>query len=74
MYEKYHFVCRVGWHLKIKNVFDKWSNILPKSENMCSIFSSSLRCHGNACRINEELDLAFKRGDIWLFLVIVFSS
>ena len=40
---------------------------------MCSIYGSSGRCHGNACRMNEVLVLVFNREEIWLFKGIVFS-
>ena len=70
LYAKYHFVRRVGWHLKMKKCVQKWSKIDQKVQNlMCSIYGSSGRCHGNACRINEVLVLVFNRGDIWLFLL-----
>ena len=62
LYAKYHFVRRVGWHLKI-------GQKETKKCRMCSIYGSSGRCHGNACRINEVLVLVFNRGEIhvWLF-------
>ena len=52
LYAKYHFVRRVGWHLKIKKYVQKWSKIDPEVQN------------GNACRINEAHVLLFNRGDI----------
>ena len=54
LYAKYHFVRRVGWHLKIKKCVQKWSKIDKKCK-MCSIYGSSGLCQGNACRINEVL-------------------
>ena len=57
---KYHFVRRVGGHLKIKKKMC--------SEMVYSMYSPFERCHGKVCRINEILVLVFKRGDIWLFL------
>ena len=30
LYAKYHFVCHVGWHLKIKKCVQKWSKIDQK--------------------------------------------
>ena len=66
LYAKYHFVRCVGWHLIILKCIQKWSKMTQKCK-MCSIYGSSGRCHGNACRINEVLVLVFNRGDIWLF-------
>ena len=71
LYDKYHFVSRVGWHLKIKKkCVQKWSKIDQKLQNVLYVWFRALpsgRCHGNACRINEVLILVFNRGDIWLF-------
>ena len=65
LYAKYHFVRRVGWHLKIKKCVLSMVKYRPK--RLCSIYGSSGHCHGNACRINEVLVLVFNRGEIWLF-------
>ena len=64
LYAKYHFVRRVGWHLKIKKCVQKWSKKDPKVQNVLYLYGFSRRCHGNACRINEALVLVFNRGDI----------
>ena len=63
LYAKYHFVRRVGWHLKIKKCVRKWSKIDPKVQNVLDLWASG-RCHGKACRINEAFVLVFNRGDI----------
>ena len=31
LYAKYHFVRRVGWHLKLKKCVQKWPKNRPKS-------------------------------------------
>ena len=62
LYANYHFVRRVGWHLKIKKCVQKWSRVDQKVQK-CFTYGSSGRCHGNACRINEVL-LIFNKGDI----------
>ena len=51
---------------KLKNVFRNGPKYTKKCR-MCSIYGSSGRCHGSACRINEVLVLVFNGGDIWLF-------
>ena len=66
LHAEYYFVRSVGWHLKLKNVFRNGPKY-TKKWRMCSIYGSSGRCHGNACRITEVLVLVFNRGDIWLF-------
>ena len=63
LYAKYHFVRRVGWHLKIKKMCSKMVKIDPKVQNVLYLWFPG-RCHGNACRINEALVLVFNRGDI----------
>ena len=62
LYAKYHFVRRVGWHLKIKKCSEMVKN--TQKCKLCSIYGSSGRYDGNACRINEALVLVFNRGDI----------
>ena len=37
LYAKYHFVRRVGWHLKIKKCVQKWSKIDQKVQNVLYI-------------------------------------
>ena len=59
LYAKYHFVRRVGWHLKIKKMCSEMVKNRPKSAKC-----ASGHCHGNACRINELLVLVFNSGDI----------
>ena len=34
LYAKYHFVRRVGWHLKINKCVQKWSKIDQKVQNV----------------------------------------
>ena len=51
---------------KSQNVFRNGQKLTKKCK-MCSTYGSSVRCHGNTCRINEVLVLVFNRGDIWLF-------
>ena len=63
LYAKYYFVRRVGWYLKIKNVFRNGKKYNKKCK-ICSIYGSSGHSHGNACGINEVLVLVFNRGDI----------
>ena len=67
------FVVRVGRHLKLKNVLRNGQKYTKKCK-ICSIYFFSARCHGNTYWINEEFVLVFTRGDIWLFIGIVFSS
>ena len=38
---------------------------------MCSIYGSSGRCHGNACRINEVLVLVFNSAKCALSMVLL---
>ena len=66
LYAKYHFVCHVGQHLKIKKktMCSEMVKNRPKKCKMCSIYGSSARCHDNTCGINEELVLVFKRGNV----------
>ena len=60
---KVYCLGKLGWKL---GKIDCWCK-------MCSIYSSSVHCHGSSCKINEVIVLVFERQDMWLFLGIVFS-
>ena len=66
LYDMYHFVRSVGWHLKIKKMCSEMVKNRPKSAK-CALSMVLLGVGMERFWINDKLVLVLNRDDIWLF-------